>query len=307
MMDEIFKLLNPDNTVNFNRPLVHALGTNEAIIYSALIAKQAYYERREMLDGEGWFYSTVNDLEESTALTKRQQRCSVKVLVAAGLVESEKRGMPARRCFRVVKDVDLLKSYLAKGIEKMFKLNPIAQKSDENVSTSGDKPAPQVGIKTPDKSEQNVPYTYNLNNKSKIINPNPSILQTADVIDRIDNSTKVNSLEERERYLEIIRENIEYDYQAEKEKVDELVAIMLDVICSANDTVRVNGEDMPQEVVKSRFLKLDSSHIDYVLTSLKKNTTEVYNIRAYLITTLYNAPTTLDSYYTARVNHDMRG
>lgn len=174
-MDELFKLLNPDNTVTINRPLAHALGVNETIIYSALIAKQAYYEQREILDGEGWFYSTVNDLEESTALTKRQQCCSVKVLVTAGLIESEKRGMPARRCFRVVKDVDLLKSYLAKGIEKMFELNPIAQKSDENVSTSGDKTAPQVGTKAHDKSEQNVAYTYNLNNKSKVINPNQSI------------------------------------------------------------------------------------------------------------------------------------
>lgn len=64
---------------------------------------------------------------------------------------------------------------------------------------------------------------------------------------------------------------------------------------------------MPREVVKSRFLKLDSSHIDYVLTALKRNTSEVRNIRAYLITALYNAPTTIDSYYTAWVNHDMNG
>lgn len=307
-MDEIFKLLNPDNTVTINRPLAHALGVNEAIIYSALIAKQAYYEQREILDGEGWFYSTVNDLEESTALTKRQQCCSVKVLVTAGLIESEKRGMPARRCFRVVKDVDLLKSYLARGIEKMFELNPIAQKSDENISTSSDKTAPQVGTKTHDKSEQNVAYTYNLNNKSKVINPNQSIPQTADVNDRIDSSTKsCCSSGERAKYLQLIRENIEYDFQAEKEKISEIVEIMLDVICSTKDTIRVNGEDMPQEIVKSRFLKLNSSHIDYVLTALKKNTSEVKNIRAYLITALYNAPTTIDSYYTAWVNHDMYG
>ncbi len=90
-------------------------------------------------------------------------------------------------------------------------------------------------------------------------------------------------------------------------EVDELVEIMLDVICSTNKTVRVNSEELAHELVKSRFLKLDSSHIDYVLTSLKKNTTEVHNIRAYLITALYNAPTTIDSYYTARVNHDLYG
>ena len=158
------------------------------------------------------------------------------------------------------------------------------------------------------KSEQNVAYTYNLNNKSKVINPNQSIPQTADVNDRIDNSTKpCCSSGERAEYLQLIRENIEYDFQAEKEKISEIVEIMLDVICSTKDTIRVNGEDMPQEIVKSRFLKLNSSHIDYVLTALKKNTSEVKNIRAYLITALYNAPTTIDSYYTAWVNHDMYG
>lgn len=305
-MDELFKLLNPDNTVTINRPLAHALGTNEAIIYSALIAKQAYYEQREMLDSEGWFYSTVSDLEESTALTKRQQSYSVKSLVEAGLIESEKRGMPARRCFRVVENVELLKSYIKKGTAKMFELNPIAHKSNENVFTGCDKTVQQVETNPSDKSEQNVAYTYNPNNKSKIKNPNQSIFP--DWIDRIDNSTKgYCSSEERAEYLQLIHNNIEYDYQAEKEKVDELVEIMLDVICSKRDTVRVNGEDLPSEIVKSRFLKLDSSHIDYVLTSLKKNTSEVHNIRAYLITALYNAPTTIDSYYTAWVNHDMYG
>lgn len=222
-MDEIFKLLNPDNTVNFNRPLAHALGTNEAIIYSALIAKQAYYEQREMLDGEGWFYSTVNDLEESTALTKRQQYCSVKVLVAAGLIKSKKRGMPARRCFRVVKDIDLLKSYLAKGIEKMFELNPISQRSDENVSTSGNKIARQVETNSSNKSEQNVVYTYNPNNKSKI--KNQSYQSIPDGNDMIDNSAKGCFSDKRSEYLEIIKENIEYDYQTEKEKINEIVEI----------------------------------------------------------------------------------
>lgn len=113
--------------------------------------------------------------------------------------------------------------------------------------------------------------------------------------------------EEREAYLELIKENIEYDYQTEKEKVDELVAIMLDVVCSTKDTVRVNGEDIPHEIVKSRFLKINSAHTEYILDAIKKNTSEVRNIRAYLITALYNAPTTIDGYYTALVNHDMYG
>lgn len=123
----------------------------------------------------------------------------------------------------------------------------------------------------------------------------------------MDFPPKSVSFEERNDYLELIRENIDYDCFTEKEKVDELVGIMLDVVCSTKDTVRVNGEDLPHEVVKSRFLKLNHEHIDYVLTSLKKNTSDVRNIRAYLITALYNAFDTIDSYYTAWVNHDMHG
>ena len=163
-----------------------------------------------------------------------------------------------------------------------------------------------MGAKCTDKSEQNAPpIIYNLKKKSKDNNPNQSIL--SDGIDMMDNSSKINSSEERSKYLEIIKENIEYEYQFEKEKIDELVEIMLDVICSKKDAIRVNGEDIPHEVVKSRFLKLDSSHIDYVLTAMQKNTSDVKNIRAYLITALYNAPATMDSYYTAWVNHDMYG
>ena len=80
-MDEIFKLLNPDNTVMINRPLAHALGTNEAIIYSALISKQVYYGQRDMLDAEGYFYSTIADLQESTGLTRYQQDTAIMNLI----------------------------------------------------------------------------------------------------------------------------------------------------------------------------------------------------------------------------------
>lgn len=299
-MDEIFKLLNPDNTVSLNRPLAHALGTNEAIIYSALISKQRYYGQREMLDADGYFYSTIPDLEESTSLSKRQQRGAIKTLVESGLIDCKKRGVPGRRSFCVYDDIELLNKILERGKAIMTELKPC-----QNVPTSGNKNAQQVGAKCNDKSEQNAPSTYNPNNKTKVIKLNQSIAR--DVTDRTDNSTKNCSLEERAEYLEIIHENIDYEYQTEKEKIDELVAIMLDVICSRRETIRVNGEEMLPEVVKSRFLKLNSTHIDYVLTAMKNSASDIRNIRAYLITALYNAPTTIDSYYSAWVNHDMHG
>ena len=87
--------------------------------------------------------------------------------------------------------------------------------------------------------------------------------------------------------------------------INELISIMVDAICSTRPTIRVNGEDVPHDVVKSTFLKLNGSHIEYVLEAMDNNTSDVRNIRSYLITALYNSRLTLNSYWKSRVNHDM--
>ena len=306
---KILERLNPTNTGSYNRPIAHALGLGAAVVYSALINKQVYYEQHDMLDEEGFFYSKIADLEESTTLSKRQQSAAIKVLIDAGIIECKRCGMPAKRYFRVLDDTELIDDLLKQGEAVMNELNPIAQKC-ENVTSCSDKNAQQEVTNCNIKLAQNEPYTINPNIiKSKENNPNLSIHGGTDVIDMMDNSAEIVSVEERENYLELIRENIEYDCfdKREQEKVDELVEIMLDVVCSSQSTVRVHGEDLPHEVVKSRFLKINHEHIEYVLLSLKRNTSDVKNIRAFLITTLYNAPTTKDAYFTALVNHDMYG
>lgn len=116
----------------------------------------------------------------------------------------------------------------------------------------------------------------------------------------------------REIYREIILENIEYRHlvqnnQIDRERLDELVELIVDTVCSARKTIRIAGDDHPAEVVKSRFMKLDSSHIEYVLSSMQENTTYVRNIKKYLLAALYNAPSTISSYYTSLVNHDLYG
>ena len=117
-------------------------------------------------------------------------------------------------------------------------------------------------------------------------------------------------MDERERYREIIEENIEYEIMKDRpdgDRLGEIVEIMLDAVCSTAPTIRINGEDMPQQVVKSRFLKLDSSHIEYVFHAMKECPSNIRNIRTYLLTTLYNAPATMDNFYSAKVNHDFNG
>ena len=117
-------------------------------------------------------------------------------------------------------------------------------------------------------------------------------------------------MRERESYRELILENIEYDILIQNERMnrdrlDELVELMVDTVCSRRETIRIAGDDYPTEVVKFRFLKLNSSHIEYVLDRMRENTTYVRNIKKYLLAALYNAPATIDSYYVSLVNHDL--
>ena len=119
-------------------------------------------------------------------------------------------------------------------------------------------------------------------------------------------------MRERESYREIILENIDYDILIQDEKLDrdrldELVELMVDTVCSNREMIRIAGDDYPAEVVKSRFLKIGSSHIEYVLDRMRENTTYVRNIKKYLLAALYNAPVTMDSYYTSLVSHDLYG
>lgn len=111
-------------------------------------------------------------------------------------------------------------------------------------------------------------------------------------------------------YSKIIKENIEYDCMVSrygKERLDETVELILEVILSKRPYIRIAGDDFPREVVKGRFLKINSGHLEYVFDCIDKNTTKVGNIKAYLLAALYNAPATMDSYYRAEVNHDLYG
>ena len=115
-------------------------------------------------------------------------------------------------------------------------------------------------------------------------------------------------IENRRKYEKLIKKNIDYDIILErynKAWLDEIVAIMVDVVCSDEPTIRINKQEYPHEVVKSRFLKIDSSHIEYIDFALRSNTSDVRNIRAFLITTIYRSFETADNWFSAKVKYDM--
>ncbi|HPY56182.1 MAG TPA: DUF6017 domain-containing protein [Sedimentibacter sp.] len=119
-------------------------------------------------------------------------------------------------------------------------------------------------------------------------------------------------MDKKEAYREIILENIDYDIlimdrKLDRDRLDEIVELLVETVCSARQTIRISGDDFPVEVVKSRLLKLDASHIQYVLDCMAANTTYVRNIKKYLLAALFNAPATIGNYYSALVNHDLYG
>ena len=140
------------------------------------------------------------------------------------------------------------------------------------------------------------------------LNPFPLDEGAAAKPERKGTEAKTNSAVEI--YREIIKDNIEYDFLLREKPLDtdrlnEIVDLMLETVCTARKKIRIAGDDYPAELVKAKFMKLNSSHIEFVLDCLQENTTKIRNIKQYLRAVLFNAPSTIDSYYTALVAHDM--
>ena len=173
----------------------------------------------------------------------------------------------------------------------------------ENLTSRGrENQLQEVGIADPNYNNTN----YNNQNYTDMsyINPINQSMGKADAIDVID---------ETSAYMLLIRDNLEYEHHmkydqyGDREMYEEIYETICDVVCVKRRTIRINGEDYPYELVKSRFLKLNSSHVEYVMGCMKGTVTKITNIRAYLITALYNAPSTMSHYYQQEVQHDMYG
>lgn len=157
---------------------------------------------------------------------------------------------------------------------------------------------------TPVPVEKLHPSNIEIDNKMNNTNPISQSYQRFDGNDRMD---------EVEAYMALIRDNIDYDIMKQDHKwryrdmYEELYQIICDVVCVPRQVIRIEGEDYPYSLVKSKFLKLNKSHLEYVISCMERNTTKIANIKAYLITALYNAPNTIAHFYSAEVNHDMYG
>ena len=142
-----------------------------------------------------------------------------------------------------------------------------------------------------------------------ILSPNPSPCREAATPPE-RKGTEAAAQSAVDIYREIIKDNIDYhilkqDMKFDSDRLDEIVDLMLETVCTARKRVRIAGDDYPAELVKSKFMKLDGEHIRFVLDCMRENTTKIRNIKQYLKAALFNAPSTIGNYYTSLVAHDM--
>ena len=157
-----------------------------------------------------------------------------------------------------------------------------------------------------DKSNTDLSITHSI----PILSPNPSPFGD-DAAEPQERKRKEAAAQSAfEIYEEIIKENISYDLLKQDmpydcDRLDEIVDLILETVCTRRKTIRIAGDDYPAELVKAKFMKLDSEHIRFVLDCMQKNTTKIRNIKQYLRAVLFNAPSTIDNYYTSLVAHDI--
>ena len=182
---------------------------------------------------------------------------------------------------------------------------PTLEKPTLENPTQLNKDIQRTDLPKKEKSNTDLSSTHSI----PILSPNPSPCREAAAPPE-RKGTEAAAQSAVDIYREIIKDNIDYhilkqDMKFDSDRLDEIVDLMLETVCTARKRVRIAGDDYPAELVKSKFMKLDGEHIRFVLDCMRENTTKIRNIKQYLKAALFNAPSTIDNYYTSLVAHDM--
>lgn len=156
-------------------------------------------------------------------------------------------------------------------------------------------------------TENTAQLNTNISNTKEL---NTNVLNSYPIKSQQEENQDTIGYDEVEAYRQVIKENIEYDILSIKLKTDismlnEILDLLTETVCTQKSSLIIAGDTYPAAVVKSKLLKLNSEHIEYVIDCMHSNTTDIRNIKKYLLAALFNAPSTIDSYYTSKVNHDM--
>jgi hypothetical protein len=280
----------------FSDPAFADMSCEAKVLYGLMLDRMGLSVKNNWLDAENrvYIYFTVEDAQEY--LNCRRDK-AMKLLAeldtakGAGLIERVRQGLgkPSRIYVKkLVAGTDLLKS------EK-----PTSGQHEKPATASRKNRPFEVGKTDANKTE----YI-----KTDISETEQSIYPAGKQQDQ--ENRMENPIDAIDGYRGILAENISCDVLCENygsERVEGVMELLAETICTRKWTVRIGGEDIPAEVVRGRLLKLNTAHIEYVFECLDACTAKIQNIRAYLLTALYRAPTTMEPYYQALVSHDLYG
>ena len=301
------------------------------VLYGVLL------DRMTLSRKNGWFHDEnrvfiiyqIGEIQEDLGFSKKKAMHLLSELENFGLLEKKRRG-------HGLPNILYVKSFMT-GIEERRGIKCLATPVEtdargEETGTSGLKIANSrsadqgtsrsAGLGTSRvkiSSLQEVQVSAPLKNKTDINQTDWNDIESDQILsvgcDEI-RSDEIRSdesmLTEAEAYEQIIRENIGYEdllmsHANDRELIEGIAALILEAVLMQGDTIVIASNRYPAAVVKSKFLKLTYSHIEYVLFCLQRNTTKVNNIKKYLLAALFNAPSTIEGYYRAEVNHDLYG
>ena len=290
------------------------ISNNAKLLYGLMLDRMSLSARSGWFDEANRVYIkySIASIMEDLNCSKQTAVGAVKDLNDIGLIDMIQQNGKANIIY-VKNFVSQDKSEQVDRSKKQTSKKSVPQVEDQSDILTGTESElvqkeDEVDIHTGTSTERGLPPVKNLDPNNNDFN-NTNMNKTNHIIQSGD----ADEMDEAEAYMELIRENIEYDALMscptwrDREYYEELYQLICEVVCVPRKTIRIAGEDYPYALVKSKFLKLNSSHLQYVIGCMERNTTKVSNIKAYLITALYNAPNTMNHYYNAEVNHDLYG
>lgn len=292
------------------------LSSDAKLLYGLMLDRMSMSMRNGWLDEENRVYiiytldNIIDDLNSSRPTCVK----ILKELDCIGLIEKRRRG-------RGKPDIIYVKNFLNSDPinheDKDLNLDSESTPSQEvkkfNFKKSKNLTSRSKEVLPLEVKKFNPNYNNNNYNNNNYIKP---IYQskTDDELDTQDRLIdEIDPIDETDTYMQIIKNNIEYDYHMQhdnselKELIDELYNVICEVVCVKRKSIKISGVDYPFNLVKAKFLKLNYNHLLYVIECMQRTTTEIGNIKAYMITALYNASSTMSHFYQQQVQHDLYG
>ena len=279
-----------------------SLTLQSKMLYSVLLDRMSLSMKNAWFDEENrvFIIYPITEIQSDLGFSKRKAMDYLSELESFGLVQKKKRGFG-------LPNIIYVKSFL---IQKDYSRSMETGISVEKHVFSGSADLRTYVVS--ESTSQEVRESAPLKNKTNTNNTYQSEIKSNHILSADSDKMRCDpeQTDIMRAYEEIIKDNIEYDALLQANRFDEelvqgIFDLILETVVSQSETILIASERYPAALVKSKFLKLNYMHIDYVISCMKKNTTRVKNIKKYLLATLFNAPTTIEGYYRAEVNADM--